>query len=62
MVAPIILERAFQVAGKRVVVHVTFPAVIAQEIGLENMFLCANRVLVRMDSKDAKIKELRLGE
>lgn len=62
MVAPITVERAFQVAGKRVVCQVVFPATIAKEIGLENMFLCANRVLVHLESRDVRIKELRLGE
>ena len=62
MVAPIILERAFRVNGKRVVAHVTFPATIAKEIGLENLYLCAQRVLVRLESKDATIQDLKLGD
>jgi hypothetical protein len=62
MVAPIILERTFKVGGKRVTCHVTFPAAIASEIGLENMFLCAQRVLVRLDSKETKVQEVKLGE
>ena len=62
MVAPIIIERSFRVAGKRVTAHITFPAAIASEIGLENMYLCAQRVLVRLDSKEAKIQDLKLGE
>jgi hypothetical protein len=62
ILAPITVERNFNVNGKRVTVHVTFPATIANEIGLENMYLCAQRVIVKMDSKEGKIKELRLGE
>ncbi|HEX9816289.1 MAG TPA: hypothetical protein VGB18_04860 [Candidatus Thermoplasmatota archaeon] len=62
MVAPITVERSFRVGGKKVVCHVTFPAAIAKEIGLENMYLCAQRVLVRLDSKDTKIQEMKLGE
>jgi hypothetical protein len=62
MLAPIIIERNFLVNGKRVTAHITFPATIASEIGLENMYLCAQRVLVRLDSKEGKVKELRLGE
>ncbi|HLE47196.1 MAG TPA: hypothetical protein VI818_02780 [Candidatus Thermoplasmatota archaeon] len=62
MVAPITLEKHFLVGGKRVTCHVTFPAQIAAEIGLENMFACAQRVLVRLESKEGKIKELKLGQ
>lgn len=62
MVAPITVERSYRVGGKKVVCHVTFPAAIAKEIGLENMYLCAQRVLVRLESKDAKIQELKLGD
>lgn len=62
MIAPIIVERHFLVNGKRITCHVTFPATIANEIGLENMYLCAQRVIVRLDSKEGKIKELKLGE
>ena len=62
MVAPIMVERSYRVGGKKVVCQVTFPAAIAKEIGLENMYLCAQRILVRLDSKDAKIQELKLGE
>lgn len=62
MVAPITVERSFLVNGKRVSCHVTFPAMIAKEIGLENMYLCAQRVLVRLEAKDGKVKELKLGE
>lgn len=62
MVAPITVERNFQVNGKRVTCQVTFPAMIARDIGLENMYLCAQRIIVRLESKDGKIKELKLGE
>lgn len=62
MAAPITIERNYQVNGKRVTAQVTFPAAIAKEIGMENMYLCAQRVIVRLESKEGKIKELRLGE
>ena len=62
MVAPITVERSYRVGGKKVVCQVTFPAAIAKEIGLENMYLCAQRILVRLESKDTKISELKLGE
>ncbi|HLE48055.1 MAG TPA: hypothetical protein VI818_07140 [Candidatus Thermoplasmatota archaeon] len=62
MVAPITVERHYQVSGKRLTVHITFPAQIAKEIGLETMYLCAQRVLVSLDSKEHRIKELKLGE
>lgn len=62
MIAPITVERNYLVNGKRVTCQVTFPAMIARDIGLENMYLCAQRVIVRLESKDGKIKELKLGE
>lgn len=62
MVAPIIVERSYRVGGKRVTCTVTFPATIASEIGLENMYLCAQRILVRLDSKETKVQDLKLGE
>lgn len=62
LLAPITVERSFLVGGKRVTCLVTFPATIAKEIGLENMYLCAHRVLVRLEAKDGKVKELKLGE
>lgn len=62
MIAPITVERNYLINGKRVTCHVTFPAMIANEIGLENMYLCAQRVLIKMETKEGKIKELKLGE
>ena len=62
MSSPITVERTFLVQGKRVTCQVTFPALIGDEIGLENVYACAQRVLIRLDSKDTKIKELKLGE
>lgn len=60
--APIILERNFLVSGKRVSVHVTFPAMLGKEIGLENAYLCAQRILVKLESKYTSVKELKLGD
>ena len=62
MVAPITVEKHFLVGGKRVTCQVTFPALIAKEIGLENMYACAQRVIVKLDSRDTKVKDLKLGE
>ena len=62
IMAPIIIEKNFLVGGKRVTCQVTFPVGIAKEIGLENMYLCAKSVLVKLEGKDGKVKELKLGE
>jgi hypothetical protein len=60
--APIILERNFLIGGKRITVHVTFPAQLGKEIGLENVYVCAQRLLVKAEGKGVAVKELRLGE
>jgi hypothetical protein len=60
--APIIVERNFLVDGKKVTVHVTFPAKLGREIGLENTYACAQGVLVKMESSKAKVKDLKSGQ
>ncbi len=59
--APIIVERSFLVDGKKVTVHVTFPAKLGKDIGLENTYACARGVLVDVDSDKAKVKPIKLG-
>lgn len=60
--APITVEKNYLVAGKRITFQVVFPASIGEEIGLENVYVCAQKILVRADSKNATVKELKLGE
>lgn len=62
MQAPITVEKNYLVAGKRVTFQIIFPAILGAEIGLENTFQCAQRIIVRADSKHATVKELKLGE
>lgn len=59
--APIIVERNFLVDGKKVTVHVTFPAKLGKEIGLENTYACAQGILVQAESDKAKIKPIKIG-
>lgn len=59
--APIIVERSFLVDGKKVTVHVTFPAKLGKEVGLENTYACAKGVLVRAESDKAEVKPIKLG-
>ncbi|MCA1814324.1 MAG: hypothetical protein LC624_10310 [Halobacteriales archaeon] len=58
---PITVEQLFTVDGKRLAVHVTFPAVIATEIGMEQLLVAANRCLVSIDSKTHKVEKVRSG-
>ena len=60
--APIIVERSFLVDGKKVTVHVTFPAKLGKEIGMENTYACAQGILVRAESTRAQVKELKAGQ
>lgn len=60
--APIIVERIYQIAGKRVTFHVVFPAALGRTIGLENVYQCAQAVVVRVESKNAPIKEVKRGQ
>jgi hypothetical protein len=62
MEAPITLEKNFLVAGKRITVQVVFPSSLGKQIGLENAYAAAQSALVRVESKHAAVKELRLGE
>ena len=56
---PITIEQPFTVDGKRLLVTVTFPAAIAADIGMEAMFLAANRCLVKVESKTHKVERPR---
>lgn len=62
LVAPITLERHYLIAGKRVTVQVVFPSHVAKDIGAENVYLCAQKVLLRVESKHTEVRELKLGE
>ena len=62
MQAPITVEKNFLVGGKRVTFQIIFPAILGAEIGLENTYQCAQRILVRAESKHAPVKELKHGE
>jgi len=60
--APITLERNYLVAGKRVTFQVIFPADLGAEIGIENVYACAQRAIIRAEGKNSTVKELKLGE
>ena len=62
LAAPIIVEKHFLIGGKRVAFQAVFPAHIAKDIGQENVYACAQKVLLRVEGKNAEIKELKLGE
>lgn len=59
MEGPITVEHPFNVDGKRLVVKVTFPATIASDIGMEHLFVAANRCLVHLESKTHRIEKPR---
>lgn len=56
---PIVVEQPFNVDGKRLLVKVTFPAAIAHDVGMENLFMAANRCIVSIDSKTHKVEKPR---
>lgn len=62
MSAPIIVEKNFLVGGKRVTFQVVFPASLGEEVGLENVYACARKLLIRSEGKNVTVKELKLGE
>ena len=62
MESSISVERSFKVEGQRVTVQVTLPATLAKEIGMDAMLTAAQKLLVTLDSKEAKITPLRMGQ
>jgi len=62
MEAPITVERSYLVGGKRVTFQVVFPASLGKEIGLENAYTAAQRLILRCEGKNVQVKELKLGE
>lgn len=57
--APITVEQPFTVDGKRLIVHITFPASIAHDIGQEHLLVAANRCIVEVDSKHHRVEKVR---
>lgn len=55
------VERAFLVNGKRIVVNVVIPAAAAKAIGMEATLEAARRMLVRVESKEARVEEVKRG-
>src|SRR5687767_2779722 len=62
MEAPITVERSYLVGGKRVTFQVVFPASLGTEIGLENAYTAAQKIILRCEGKNIAVKELKLGE
>jgi hypothetical protein len=62
MEAPITLERSYLVGGKRITFQVVFPASLGKEIGLENAYTAAQKIILRCEGKNIAVKELKLGE
>lgn len=56
--APITVERSFRVEGKQVSVQAVIPAAAAKEAGMEAAMALAQRILLRLESKQAKVEEL----
>lgn len=55
------VERTFRVDGKRVVVQAVIPAAAAKEIGMEATMEAARRMFIRLESKEARVDEIRRG-
>lgn len=56
---PVSIERSFKVDGKKLTVLVTFPAVVVQEVGMEQLLLAANRAIVAVESKNHTVDKFR---
>ncbi len=56
--APITVERSFRVEGKQISVQAVIPAAAAKEAGMETAMALAQRILLRVESKQAKIEEV----
>ncbi len=59
MKGPVTIEQAFKVDGKKLTVHVKFPKQVADEVGLDNVLVAANRALVTLDTDNHDIKKIR---
>lgn len=56
---PVKVERQFKVDGKKMTVLVTFPAQVAEEIGLDDVLVAANRAVVTIDTKNHDVEKIR---
>lgn len=56
---PVKVEREFKVDGKKMTVLVTFPAQVAEEVGLDNVLVAANRAIVTLDNKNHEVEKIR---
>lgn len=56
---PVSIERSFKVDGKKLTVLVTFPGVVVQEVGMEQLLLAANRAIVSVESKNHTVDKFR---
>ncbi|MBW3583137.1 MAG: hypothetical protein KY455_08580 [Euryarchaeota archaeon] len=56
------VEKAFRVEGKKVTVRATIPATVGKELGMETVLAIAGRLIVDIESKQAKVVPLKLGE
>ncbi|MHB8585565.1 MAG: hypothetical protein ACYDDF_06995 [Thermoplasmatota archaeon] len=56
---PITIEQSFKVDGKKLTVHVTFPATVVSEVGMEGLTVAANRAIIIVDSKNHVVEKVR---
>lgn len=56
---PITIEQAFKVDGKKLVVTVTFPGVVVQEVGMEKLLIAANRAIVTLETKNHQWEKVK---
>ncbi len=59
MKGPVTVEQAFKVDGQKMTVHVKFPKQVADEIGLDNLLVAANRAIVTLDTDNHDIEKIR---
>lgn len=56
---PVTIEQGFRVDGKKLTILVTFPAQVAQEVGMEALTLAANRAIVSIETKNHAVEKIR---
>jgi hypothetical protein len=56
---PVTIEQPFEIDDRKLDVHVTFPAQVSEEIGLDKILVAANRAVVKIETDDHDIEKIR---
>lgn len=56
---PVTIEQQFEIDGRKLDVHVKFPAQVSEEIGLDKLLVAANRALIHIETDDHDVEKIR---